>query len=720
MDAPDGHRGGGGVDESKEGEKEGDNLINNTAENVTTMVKQDATADENSENSDGTVSTAVLRVEIPYPKGQPPAQSVCEIMNHVIAMIYQVRYDIKIQAVNSGLLMSEFRLFESAEQLEQFFTIDEASMSSSRDQTTVFINLVWDSEMGQPITSIFKDPPLSTYLRESGLWLRTHRMIRRSAHSIGLVFCKHPNTTFLPKFDEAINKEVVSFANNNPAFGSRLQRLWDGQTDLIETHKRIMSFELPENGTTQYVEVELLEWKCARGTGNVVIDILAALELDDRFFGGFKPHPRKNRQTEADLEDMIELVRTQIHFLNTHEHIVISGLPYDIMHSPLGTEPQSAFQMLASSTYDTSGTYLFTDIAQSKSRNNSWVISTTKDMNAAATKRVNSIIEQIRTSSNYQKYLKAHPTSNALLSTSTSAHASDILSKRAANLRNRFQPSGSTKVIYTKPNKRPKRMLLVDTVPTPAANPPRATTPNKRKQPPAATTPATLKHSNSAQQTSKKSYRDATAMKHSNESTTSSLSPPQTNPTTQIESWSQILQQHLSRTDSESHASSKNSSLVSSIAASIASAVQEQVQAHVQVLQAKTEERLAEFARVQLEQHREQNAQMAAMANRSDDRVDRLENMFERLMTHLTPDNHQLAPNHEHSRPTTQPVTTAAATTPPPQEDTMMDDSDLPTADDIDLPDTSRIDAPNALSLADASFLSSLPEDPPDLSGPSV
>ena len=212
---------------------------------------------------------------------------VSDMVAEVASQILLVRDDIKLKAADSDEIMSVYR-FESPERFTQFFPFEDRATSSVRDQTTVFITIAWDTASGSPLAAIKKFSGLTQQLRTLDIWLLPHRCIRRPLHGIGFVFCKHPQQTNLFDFDTGVNQQIFNFLANNQELATRLLG-WDGKAHLIETARRNLRYEI--NG--QEMNVDLLEWKCATGTSTVLLEILANMELDTRFFGGFFPHPRR-------------------------------------------------------------------------------------------------------------------------------------------------------------------------------------------------------------------------------------------------------------------------------------------------------------------------------------------------------------------------------------------------------------------------------------------
>lgn len=138
MEVPDGYGGGLGRGGNNDSPRRKGDIMLGRDDKRDAMVLGVEAADE---IIDGTNSTGFLRIEIPYPKGNPPTSSVGEIMGHVVAEVLQVRDDISIRAMKSTATMKQFRPFQTAAMVDEYFTYEKTSHGNHREQYTVIMSI---------------------------------------------------------------------------------------------------------------------------------------------------------------------------------------------------------------------------------------------------------------------------------------------------------------------------------------------------------------------------------------------------------------------------------------------------------------------------------------------------------------------------------------------------------------------------------------------------
>ena len=295
--------------------------------------------------------------------------------------------------------------------------------------------------VGDPTKTLRTMESLTAYLKEVSAYIHySHRLLCKSVHGIGFVYCKHPTMTNLRKFDDAINAKILTYLRNNQAAAAQLED-WDNESYLIETGRRNVRFMIDLGKGVQETSVEILEWKCARGTANAVLELVAAIELDDRFFGGFLPHPRRRGGvSDEETDATIGIAKLQLQYLATHQHITVSGIAHSLMQETVGTDAgaKTLFQHFAECTFKDTEEFLFTDISPGDPATGMWILHTTNELFQDATTAVSFLMSSIKDWDKYQAQIVNDPNATPLTSHAGNARASSALMKRSAALQAQF------------------------------------------------------------------------------------------------------------------------------------------------------------------------------------------------------------------------------------------------------------------------------------------
>lgn len=364
----------------------------NREENPIPIVPQNVTPSISSTNI-----MCTMRIEIVVPAAVV-RPNLLPIVNEILEETMASDPSISIWKLNKSAKMSTFEPFTSARVYDEYFTSFSDIAGKDKNCYTSLFNIEWNRNL-TAIDLIRTHPTLLQKLKRHVTYLREHRLAVGPVGAIGEILLIDPQAINIYEFEKEYNAALHKCLKEHQQDFRFNRYISNEKINIVELSSKITKLKIKEGNDMKIVEVHTIDVKCKRKTSRVVVSLITEAKLNSDIFGVFLQAEHKQKNSEIYNSYIVH----HNNLLSKSARLILNDISPSLMQAEIPTKEGST--TLIGTLYDfedNEGNQVFKSIVNLAPNESSWILNTTVDMYAYASKYLKVIMEKFVTTDAYK------------------------------------------------------------------------------------------------------------------------------------------------------------------------------------------------------------------------------------------------------------------------------------------------------------------------------